>query len=93
MILVIHFATIISKLSYGILENDYNIFGKKLQRISQKLEKVVANIPLIDDPNSPLAWNTAAIMKRKFGDLPDGKKQFEDWLQKEQDLFFSKIQD
>ena len=88
-----HYVFVNSIVSYGIIEDDYIIFGKKLQIIAKKLEKVVANIPLVDDPNSPLAWNTAAIMKRKFGDLPDGKKQFEDWLQKEQDLFFSKIQD
>lgn len=92
-IYTINYSKINSILSYGIIEDDYIIFGKKLQIIAKKLEKVVANIPLVDDPNSPLAWNTAAIMKRKFGDLPDGKKQFEDWLQKEQDLFFSKIQD
>lgn len=91
-IYTITYSRIKSILSYGIIEKNYDVFGKKLLGIYDKLSKVI-NIPLIDDPNSPLAWNTATIMKRKFGDSQEGKKLFDEWLQKEQDLFFSKIQD
>lgn len=89
---VITYSRINSILSYGIIEKDYTAFSNKILILSNKLANVI-NIPLIDDPNSPLAWNTVAIMKRKFGNSSNGKKLFDEWLKKEQDMLFSKIQD
>ena len=69
-------------IEYGFSVQDYTEFAKKLEYVLEVIKKDF-NFPLLNEVYDGMSfWEKARVMKRKFGDTPEGKEKFKNWLNK-----------